>query len=48
LATEAGVGTTDPRAVSTFDRKRPGRTTSNNDWQNPHDPDAKVGPDKKG
>ncbi|MGH7621822.1 MAG: transposase, partial [Gemmatimonadaceae bacterium] len=48
LAKEAGVDPTDPRAVSTFDRKRPGRTTSNDDWQNPHDPDAKVGPDKKG
>ncbi len=48
LAKDAGVDTTDPRAVSTFDRKRPGRTTSNDDWQNPHDPDAKVGPDKKG
>ena len=48
LAQEAGVETSDPRAVSTFDRKRPGRTTSNDDWRNPHDPDAKVGPDKKG
>lgn len=48
LAKEAGVDPTDPRAVSTFDRKRPGRTTSNKDWQNPHDPDAKVGPDKHG
>lgn len=48
LAKDAGVDTTDPRAVSTFDRQRTGRTTSNKDWQNPHDPDAKVGPDKKG
>lgn len=48
LAKAAGVDVTDPRAVSTFDRKRPGRTTSNTEWQNPHDPDAKVGPDKKG
>lgn len=48
LAKAAGVDTTDARAVSTFDRKRPGRTTSNTEWQNPHDPDAKVGPDKKG
>jgi transposase len=48
LAKAAGVDTTDPRAVSTFDRKREGRTTSNDDWQNPHDPDAKVGPDKQG
>lgn len=48
LAKEAGVDTTDPKAVSTFDRKRPGRKTSNDEWANPHDPDAKVGPDKKG
>ncbi len=48
LAKEAGVDVTDPRAVSMCDRKRPGRTTSNEAWQNPHDPDAKVGPDKKG
>jgi transposase len=48
LAKAAGVDTSDPRAVSTFDRKRPGRKTSNKEWQNPHDPDAKVGPDKKG
>jgi transposase len=48
LAKAAGVDTTDPRAVSTFDRKRPGRTTSNDEWQHPHDPDAKIGPDKKG
>ncbi len=48
LAKAAGVDPTDPRAVSAFDRKRPGRKTSNTDWQNPHDPDAKVGPDKKG
>jgi len=48
LAAAAGVDTADPRAVSTFDRKRTGRKTSNVEWQNPHDPDAKVGPDKKG
>jgi transposase len=48
LAKAAGVDVSDPRAVSAFDRKRQGRTTSNADWQNPHDPDAKVGPDKKG
>lgn len=48
LAKEVGVDPSDPRAVSTFDRKRKGRKTSNKDWQNPHDPDAKVGPDKKG
>jgi transposase len=48
LAKDAGVDVSDPRAVSAFDRKRPGRKTSNKDWRNPHDPDAKIGPDKKG
>jgi transposase len=48
LAKDAGVDVSDPRAVSAFDRKRKGRKTSNTEWQNPHDPDAKVGPDKKG
>jgi transposase len=48
LAKEAGVDVSDPRAVSAFDRKRKGRKTSNTEWHNPHDPDAKVGPDKKG
>jgi transposase len=48
LAEEAGVDTSDPAAVSRFDRKRPGRKTSNADWQNPHDPEAKVGPTKRG
>lgn len=48
LAKEAGVDVTDARAVSAFDRKRPGRKTSNKEWRNPHDPDAKIGPDKKG
>ena len=48
LAKAAGVDTSDPRAVRAFDRKRAGRKTSNKEWRNPHDPDAKVGPDKKG
>lgn len=48
LAKAAGVDTSDPRAVSAFDRKRKGRKTSNQEWRNPHDPDAKVGLDKKG
>ena len=48
LAAEAGVDTTDPAAVAKFDRKRKGRSTSNQDWKNPHDPDAKVGRDKHG
>jgi len=48
LAKAAGVDATDPRAVSAFDRQRPGRKTSNREWTNPHDPDAKIGRDKHG
>lgn len=48
LAEAAGVDTSDPAAVRRFDRKRPGRKTSNDEWYNPHDPDAKVGRTKRG
>jgi transposase len=48
LAEAAGVDTSDEGAVRRFDRKRPGRKTSNDEWQNPHDPDAKVGRTKRG
>jgi transposase len=48
LAEAAGVDTSDPAAVRRFDKKRPGRKTSNDEWQNPHDPDAKVGRTKRG
>ena len=43
LAAEAGIDPADTKAVRRFDRKRKGRKTSNQDWQNPHDPEAKVG-----
>lgn len=48
LAEAAGVDTSDPAAVRRFDKKRPGRKTSNDEWHNPHDPDAKVGRTKRG
>jgi transposase len=48
LAAAAGIDPDDAREVRKFDRKRKGRTTSNDDWVNPSDPDAKIGPDKKG
>ena len=48
LAAEAGVDTKDKAAVARFDRKRPGRKTSNDEWSNPHDPDAKIGRTKHG
>ena len=48
LAKAAGVDPDDPAAVARFDRKRPGRKTSNKEWYNPDDPDAKVGRTKDG
>jgi hypothetical protein len=48
LAAEARVDPSDEAAVNRFERKREGRKTSNGTWQNPHDPDAKVGKTKHG
>jgi transposase len=48
LAAEAGVDPEDGAAVRRFDKNRPDRKTSNKDWQNPHDPDAKIGRTKRG
>ncbi|MEO7725355.1 MAG: transposase [Chthoniobacterales bacterium] len=48
LAEAAGVDPEDAKAVRRFDRKRGGRKTSNQDWVNPHDPEAKVGRTKDG
>jgi len=47
LATEAGIDPEDTAAVRKFDRKRPGKG-SNEQWMNPHDPDAKIAPKKDG
>jgi len=47
LASENGVNLQDAEAVRQFDRKRP-KKMSNDDWENPHDPDAKIGPTKAG
>jgi transposase len=47
LASENGVDPKDSEAVRQFDRKRP-KKMSNDDWENPHDPDAKIGPTKAG
>lgn len=47
LAAEAGIDPEDDAAVRKFDRKRPGKG-SNQEWMNPHDPDAKIGPRKHG
>jgi transposase len=48
LAAEAGVNPDDDPAVRRFDKNRPGRSTSNKEWVNPHDPDAKIGRTKRG
>lgn len=48
LAAEAGVDAQDVSAVRRFDKKRPGRKTSNKEWVNPNDPDAKVALAKDG
>lgn len=47
LAAEAGIDPKDTGAVRRFDRKRP-KKMSNEEWVNPHDPDAKIGPTKAG
>jgi transposase len=48
LAREDGVDTNDEQAVNRFDRKRKGKKLSNDEWEHPHDPDARIGRDKKG
>ena len=48
LAAEAGIDPDDTKAVRRFDKQRKGRKTSNKDWVNPNDPDAKVGMTKHG
>lgn len=47
LAAQSGVDPQDRAAVRKFDRKRPKRM-SNQEWENPDDPDAKIGPKKDG
>ncbi len=47
LAAEQGIDPEDPTAVRRFDRHRPGKG-SNQEWVNPHDPDAKIGRTKDG
>jgi transposase len=47
LAAQEGIDPEDAAAVRKFDRNRPGKG-SNQEWENPHDPDAKIGPKKDG
>ena len=42
LAEASGIETPTRAELARFDRKRTKRSTSNKDWENPHDPDAKV------
>jgi transposase len=48
LAKEAGLETKDGAALRNFDRHRAGKKLSNEQWQNSHDPDAKIGRTKDG
>jgi len=48
LAAGAGIDPDDTKAVRRFDKNREGRKTSNEEWFNPYDPDAKVGMTKHG
>lgn len=47
LAAENGIDPENTAAVRKFDRHRPGKG-SNQEWENPHDPDAKIGRTKDG
>ena len=47
LAAQSGLDPEDSAAVRQFDRKRP-KKMSNQEWENPDDPDAKIGPKKDG
>jgi len=48
LAQQSGVNPQDKAAVARFDRKRKDRKTSNKEWYNPYDTDAKIGQTKDG
>ena len=48
LAAQAGIDPQDTKAVRRFDKKREGRKTSNAEWVNPHDVEAKIGRTKDG
>jgi transposase len=47
LAGQSGIDPQDSAAVRKFDRKRP-KKMSNEEWENPDDPEAKIGPKKDG
>ena len=47
LAAESGIHPQDSAAVRKFDRQRP-KKMSNDEWENPDEPEAKIGPKKDG
>jgi transposase len=47
LAADNGIDPNDAGAVRKFDRHRPGKG-SNQEWENPHDPEARIGRTKDG
>ena len=48
LAEESGTPLQSREDLARFDRQRANKSLSNDDWQNPHDPDAKVAKMKSG
>jgi transposase len=48
LAKESGIETPTAENLAKFDRKRKGKKSSNDDWHNPHEPDAKIAKLKDG
>jgi transposase len=48
LAEAAGEPASTAEEVARFDRQRKGKKCSNEDWEHPHDPDARLGRDKHG
>jgi transposase len=48
LAQASGIATPTAEDLARFDRQRQGKKCSNEDWFNPHDPDAKVAKMKDG
>ena len=48
LAKESGIETPTAEDLAKFDRKRKGKKCSNDDWHNPHEPDAKIAKMKDG
>jgi transposase len=48
MAKESGVATPTAAELKQFDRKRPGKRTSNEDWVSPSDPEARITRTKDG